>query len=506
MVRPRKKMSFENFLNWLKKNCKEPRSTKTLGGRTFFKAIISNDGRSLTIEFGSKDYSGNVSENELVSIWKRYWHLGDMKHMTSKYTDTDWSETPNRILAPYVPALIRDFEFENDIKSSSQEIINTTTPSRDKLYDEFYDPSEDFLCEPRAFCYDLATQLINDAKSAAGKDWYDDINTVKGVLLLLYTWNFAAKKTKKLNFQNVSELIRNSKDDLIFLEKYSISTADTPAWSVIKSVFDQFRNVFGQTGASKALSLLNPCLFVMWDTAIRKRLKKELIPGIMNGERGEHYVIFLKGIHKIIGEYRIAEKLPQNSIVAKKIDEYHYVKIVMDKERKARNEKDDGKSKPTQIYLPDNLKGRSIYVNVIPTVCNLKNMLMKLKGFNGNFSELKPWEKRSYNAYQIDKVKIEILNSSKEKWKEIIRDHILLGDPSDFGPNCVDIYLVAYVAETFGAGKKRFFQFIKEKDISQKENTAQAIWQVGKGDGVFLDILYDDGTIKDVDFFKKWIN
>lgn len=44
-----------------------------------------------------------------------------------------------------------------------------------------------------------------------------------------------------------------------------------------------------------------------------------------------------------------------------------------------------------------------------------------------------------------------------------------------------------------------------EKAISDKLNTAQAIWQVGKGDGVFLDILNNDGTIKDFDFFNKLV-
>lgn len=202
----------------------------------------------------------------------------------------------------------------------------------DKLFDEFYDPSQDFLGEPRAFCYELATQFINRAKEIAGDNWYEDINTIKGILLLLYTWNFAAKETKKLNFQNVGELIRNAKDDLKFLEKCSIRTTDSSAWEVIARVFDQFRKLLGQTGSSKALSLLNPELFVMWDTAIRKRLKRQLIPVIMNGERGEYYVIFLKGIQKIIEEYRIAEKLPQNSVIAKKVDEYNYVRIVMNKD------------------------------------------------------------------------------------------------------------------------------------------------------------------------------
>ena len=212
---------------------------------------------------------------------------------------------------------------------------------KDKLYNEFYDPSQDFIREPRAFCYDLATQFINQAKKTADENWYEDINTIKGALLLLYTWNFAAKETKKLNFQNVGQLMRNTKDDLKLLEKYSIRTADHGAWDVIKQIFEQFRSLIGQTGASKALSLLNPELFVMWDTAIRKRLKRALIPGIMNGESGEYYVIFLKGIKKIIEEYRIAEKLPQNSVVAKKIDEYNYVRIVMNKNVRLSNEGDN---------------------------------------------------------------------------------------------------------------------------------------------------------------------
>jgi hypothetical protein len=71
---------------------------------------------------------------------------------------------------------------------------------KDELYNEFYDASQDFLCESRAFCYDAATQFINQAKNMHGSEWYEDTNTVRGVLLLLYTWNFAAKETKRLTF------------------------------------------------------------------------------------------------------------------------------------------------------------------------------------------------------------------------------------------------------------------------------------------------------------------
>ncbi len=103
-------MNFENFIAWLQMNCQEPRTTITLGGQSSFKSTIGNDGRSLTIEFGSRGKSGNLSENELVSIWERYWNLGGMRHRTSEYNDPIWPETPDLILAPYVPALIRDFE------------------------------------------------------------------------------------------------------------------------------------------------------------------------------------------------------------------------------------------------------------------------------------------------------------------------------------------------------------------------------------------------------------
>ncbi len=156
------------------------------------------------------------------------------------------------------------------------------------------------------------------------------------------------------------------------------------------------------------------------------------------------------------------------------------------------------------VLLPDNLQGRSITAKVIPTVCNLKNMLRKLVAVHGDFDQLKQWEKRSYTAYLIDEVKSKILCSTENEWKSIIKNHILSKRPSELGASAVDIYLVAYVAVTFGPGKSVFFKYIRDAEISGEGNTAQAIWQVGKGDGVFLGILNDDGTVKDWDFIYRW--
>mgnify|MGYP001465439824 CR=1 FL=1 len=132
-------------------------------------------------------------------------------------------------------------------------------------------------------------------------------------------------------------------------------------------------------------------------------------------------------------------------------------------------------------------------------------MIEKLVLVNGDYLQLKSSEKRSYKSYLIENIKNRILTAEPKQWKSIIREHILANHPSEFGANVMDIYLIAYVAENFGAGKERFFKYVFDKGISGEVNSAQAIWQVGKGDGVYLDILNDNGTVKDWIFMKKWV-
>jgi len=155
--------------------------------------------------------------------------------------------------------------------------------------------------------------------------------------------------------------------------------------------------------------------------------------------------------------------------------------------------------------IPDKIMGKSLNVKVIPTVCNLKNMLIKLRKVNGNFDQLKQWEKRSFKAYNIEAIKLDILNADNKDWSALIRNHLLTGDKSMFGASCVDIYLVAYVAHKYGVGKDIFTKYILDNEITTKINSVNAIWTVGKGDGVYLGILNEDGAIKDHDFIQKWI-
>ena len=161
--------------------------------------------------------------------------------------------------------------------------------------------------------------------------------------------------------------------------------------------------------------------------------------------------------------------------------------------------------KPDNYKLPDNLRGRNINVKVIPTLCNLKNMLIKLVEVNGDLDQLKNWEKRSYKAYLVEEIKSRILTSPSYAWKDIIREHILSRRPSDFGASVIDIYLVAYVAENKGSGKEEFFRYVKSAGISENGNSVHAIWTVGKGDGMYLEILHKDGSVRDWDYIIKWV-
>ena len=97
-----------------------------------------------------------------------------------------------------------------------------------------------------------------------------------------------------------------------------------------------------------------------------------------------------------------------------------------------------------------------------------------------------------------------LLESYQEDWPEIVREHLLRKDPKELGASAVDIYLVAYITETYGVGKEIFTERIKEMGISTKDSTANAIFKVGRNDGVYLGVLNSDGTIRDINFFRQW--
>lgn len=156
----------------------------------------------------------------------------------------------------------------------------------------------------------------------------------------------------------------------------------------------------------------------------------------------------------------------------------------------------------TKIDLPIIVRGRNISGSNIPTVCNIYIMLRRLIASKGDMNSLRSWELKSYTGYQIEPIKSRLLVTDSEAQRiEIIKTHILENFPNNFGPHFVDIYLVAYLTESLGPGRSVFMDYLK--NWVPNEGSRSAIRQVGLGDGKYLGLLYQDGTVKDWAFFKK---
>ncbi|MBU0559650.1 MAG: hypothetical protein KJ799_06200 [Bacteroidetes bacterium] len=68
----------------------------------------------------------------------------------------------------------------------------------------------------------------------------------------------------------------------------------------------------------------------MWDTKIRKKLRQlNLVSRIGNGEKPEHYLKFMIDIKEIISRNELINLIDNTDEIAKKIDEFHFAKIVV---------------------------------------------------------------------------------------------------------------------------------------------------------------------------------
>lgn len=156
--------------------------------------------------------------------------------------------------------------------------------------------------------------------------------------------------------------------------------------------------------------------------------------------------------------------------------------------------------------LPESLRGKKINSEkIIPTVCNLKNMLRSLEDCNWKYSSLRQWEQTSYRHYNISKIQGLLMRASEEERIRVIREYILEEDFNSLGASPFDIYIVAYVSENIDASREEFIEYCLSKNMAGTRNSANAIYQVGKGDGVYLGILYEDGRVKDWDFMYRWV-
>lgn len=105
-------MMFTQFLNWLGTHYTEEKNCDTMGGRSLFTARFI-PGANLLLIGRSSGKSSSVDEAVLQRIFDRYQAASEIdRHKTSFYTDPVWKDTPDRINAPYVAALIKKWSIQ----------------------------------------------------------------------------------------------------------------------------------------------------------------------------------------------------------------------------------------------------------------------------------------------------------------------------------------------------------------------------------------------------------
>ncbi|MCE5299561.1 MAG: hypothetical protein LLG37_01640 [Spirochaetia bacterium] len=149
----------------------------------------------------------------------------------------------------------------------------------------------------------------------------------EGYLLLLSTWNFAYFRyvVNSFDMDEFGRCISKTMEMNKKIEGQKLEGCDLDAnEGLIMDMYETMSasRLIKYTGATKLLSLMNPHIFVMWDSFIRKECHV--------GQKPQDYVRFLR-IMKTACEGLAWDS---DKPLAKAIDEYNYMTISLSKVRK----------------------------------------------------------------------------------------------------------------------------------------------------------------------------
>jgi hypothetical protein len=142
---------------------------------------------------------------------------------------------------------------------------------------------------------------------------------VEADLLILATWNFAGFRyvMRTFDLQHFRDAIETTKPHFHRLESHTFQAADFDSIAEdVTVIYDAFKSVAKQTGASKIIHLRHPKLFVMWDTDIRKNY------GFRNRSSAQDYIDFQKSMQSAFGHLAWSR---DDKTLPKAIDEYNYL-------------------------------------------------------------------------------------------------------------------------------------------------------------------------------------
>ena len=175
--------------------------------------------------------------------------------------------------------------------------------------------------EPRDLFYRAATELVGLALRRS-----TSLTVAESLAVLLQTWNKARYQYKKFDathFAEIEALLRQHRSELSRCRRKTIERLKPADASAIVNMFESFETVLGPVGSAKALHLLAPRFFPIWDRKIAGKYGLQLGKAGSNGDRYWRFMV-ISGQQCRHLRSRSRSRLRGNLL--KSIDEYNYCK------------------------------------------------------------------------------------------------------------------------------------------------------------------------------------
>ncbi len=171
--------------------------------------------------------------------------------------------------------------------------------------------------EPRDLFYRAATELVGRAL-----DRSSSLTVAEALAVLLQTWNRAYYRYRRFDadhFSDLEALLAQHRRYLARLRKETIEGVTLGEKPRVVELFESFEAVLGPVGAAKALHLLAPRLFPLWDRKIAEEYGVPLRKAGLNSENYWRFMLIAQG--QCLG-LRRRGRVDGNPLKA--IDEYNY--------------------------------------------------------------------------------------------------------------------------------------------------------------------------------------
>jgi hypothetical protein len=173
--------------------------------------------------------------------------------------------------------------------------------------------------ESRDLFYRVASELVDLTLRSERK-----ISLAEALAVLLQTWNreyYRFRRFDAEHFDKLETLVKDTLTSTLTFRARSISSLSDSDRNLILNLFSEFENVLHPVGAVKALHLLAPSFFPLWDRAIASAY------GCSMGLLGTNAPRYLRFMTRVKEQASQLQQTTGAVNLLKAIDEYNYCKF-----------------------------------------------------------------------------------------------------------------------------------------------------------------------------------